>query len=418
MPHPTSSSELCNLDRLWHAMAARGLDALVVTQPLNVYYLSRFNGIAHKADEPRPCAVVLSRHVPDHPILVLADYYLSTFVSMASWIEDVRPFRAVMMPLDVAPDMSDLERFITAEASDEPWMANARQHYRFDMKSVLVESLATLGLSSARVGFDDLGLAHRLSLDGITPADAYDALMFARTVKTPNEMRALERAALLNEQAIGRTVSGWTADATWRDLDLAYAGHVAELGGFVRDPGGMVWGHPRGADPALVLNTRSDHAPVGAGTHVMFDCHGTLELYCWDGGKTWVVDGEPEGVGKVRETATSEVAAALIAAMKPGVKVSELQALGRSIYRRTGVPGADHAVIFFHGLGLSHMDLETATPDGQPNGDWTFEEGMVAPLHLLLPGGEKERFWLEEVVAIERDGGRPLFSWGFDALRG
>jgi hypothetical protein len=25
------------------------------------------------------------------------------------------------------------------------------------------------------------------------------------------------------------------------------------------------------------------------------DCHGTIDLYCWDGGKTWVVEGEPEG---------------------------------------------------------------------------------------------------------------------------
>jgi hypothetical protein len=25
---------------------------------------------------------------------------------------------------------------------------------------------------------------------------------------------------------------------------------------------------------------------VEPGTHVMFDCHGTIDLYCWDGGKT------------------------------------------------------------------------------------------------------------------------------------
>ena len=37
---------------------------------------------------------------------------------------------------------------------------------------------------------------------------------------------------------------------TWRDLNRAYARAVVDLGGFVRDPGGMVWGHPRGADPA------------------------------------------------------------------------------------------------------------------------------------------------------------------------
>jgi hypothetical protein len=43
---------------------------------------------------------------------------------------------------------------------------------------------------------------------------------------------------------------------------------------------------------------------------------------------------------------------------------------------------------------------------------------MVVPLHLLYPGSAQERLWLEEVVAIESDGGRPLFSWGFAAQTG
>src|SRR6516164_3029841 len=44
----------CNLDRLLHAMKARGLDGIVATAPWNVFYLTAFNGIAHKSDEPRP----------------------------------------------------------------------------------------------------------------------------------------------------------------------------------------------------------------------------------------------------------------------------------------------------------------------------------------------------------------------------
>ena len=93
----------CNLERLLAAMAAQKLDGIVVSTPLNVFYLSGFNGIAHKADEPRPYAVLLSRHAPDHPILVLADYYLATILSQPTWVRDIRPFRAVMMPIDREP---------------------------------------------------------------------------------------------------------------------------------------------------------------------------------------------------------------------------------------------------------------------------------------------------------------------------
>ncbi len=148
----------------------------------------------------------------------------------------------------------------------------------------------------------------------------------------------------------------------------------------------------------------------------MFDCHGTIDLYCWDGGKTWVVEGEPAGGAKRFADATARVAEMLLAAMRPGARISELQRQGREIYRREGVPDPAAAVIFFHGLGLSHMDLEQTTADGKPNGDWMLEDGMVVPVHLLYPGGEHERCWLEEVVAIEKDGGRPLFSWGFAPL--
>ncbi len=265
---------------------------------MNVFYLTSFNGIAHKADEPRPYAVLLSRHAPEQPILVVADYYLATFLSQPSWVEDIRPFRAVMMPLDLEPARTDIDRFIPQNGEGVPWVERARKSYAFDMGSAVRGALRDLKLERGRVGFDDMGFGFRLGLDGLEVADGYDPLMFARAVKTGTEMRLLERSTRLNEAAIRQTVAAWDRGASWRDLNRAYARAVADLGGFVRDPGGMVWGHPRGADPALMLSTALEDGPVEPGTHVMFDCHGTLDLYCWDGGKTWVVEGEPEGGAK------------------------------------------------------------------------------------------------------------------------
>jgi Xaa-Pro aminopeptidase len=320
-----------------------------------------------------------------------------------------------MMPLDLPAQRSDIDRFIPRDGA-APWLANARATYSFDMASAVRGALADLKLDRGRVAFDDVGFGLRLGVEGLDVADGYDPLMFARAVKTPTELRLLERATALNERAIRATMAAWERGATWRDLNRAYARAVTDLGGFVRDPGGMVWGHPRGADPALMLATGLEDDAVAPGTHVMFDCHGTIDLYCWDGGKTWVVEGAPEGAAKGFADATARVADMLLCAMRPGARISELQAKGRDIYRREGVPDPAAAVIFFHGLGLSHMDIEQTTADGRPNGDWALEDGMVVPVHLLYPGGEHERFWLEEVVAIGPDGGRPLFSWGFGAL--
>ena len=401
----------CNIERLLAGMTARGLDGVVLSTPLNVFYLSGFNGIAHKADEPRPYALALSRHSPDHPILVLADYYLATFLSQPSWVRDIRPFRAVMMPLDRAPQREDIDRFIPREACEIDWIRAARSRYAFDMNAALRNALAELGLERGRLGFDDLALAQRLRLEHAGVADAYDALMFARAVKTPTEIDLLRRATALNRTAIEHTAKSWEKGMRWRDLNRAYHAAAVDLGGFVRDPGAMVWGHPRGTDAALTLQTGLEDFEVERGLHVMFDCHGTLDLYCWDGGKTWVVGGEPQGEGKRNLRATAQVAEQLISEMKPGTRPSELQARGRSLYRKAGVADADAAVVFFHGLGLSHWDVEERTAD------WRFEAGMVVPLHLVYPGGETTRAWLEEVVLITEHGGDPFFDWGYEPLR-
>jgi len=397
----------CNLERLLATMTARGLDGIVVSSPLNVFYLSGFNAIAHKADEPRPYALALSRHAPDHPVLVLADYYLAAFLGQPSWVRDIRPFRAVMMPLDRPPRREDIERFIPREAKELEWAHAARSRYEFDMNAALRKALAELGLERGRIGFDDLALGQRLGADAV---DAYDALMFARAVKTPAEIELLRRAAALNRAAIERTVESWEKGMRWRELNRAYHAAAVELGGFVRDPGAMVWGHPRGAEAALTLQTGLEDFELERGLHVMFDCHGTLDLYCWDGGKTWVVGGEPQGEGKRNLRATAQVAGELIAEMKPGRRPSELQALGRELYRKAGVADADAAVVFFHGLGLSHWDVEERTAD------WRFEAGMVVPLHIVYPGGERSRAWLEEVALVTGQGGEPFFGWGYEPL--
>jgi Xaa-Pro dipeptidase len=104
--------------------------------------------------------------------------------------------------------------------------------------------------------------------------------------------------------------------------------------------------------------------------------------------------------------------------MRPGIRISQLQAIGREAFRRSGAPDAEQAIIFFHGLGLSHMDLEQFTADGAANADWMLEENMVVPLHVLYPGEEHERMWVEDVVQVHRDGGEPFFSWGFAPILG
>src|SRR5262249_37712791 len=214
-----------------------GLDGIVASLPYNVFYLSSFNGIAHKADEPRPYAVIVSRHAPANPTLIIADYYLATFLKQPTWVEDIRPFRAVMMPLDLPPTRSDIDRFIPTNDITVEWIERSRRSYAFDIGAALKGALKDLELDDGRVAFDDMGLGFRLGVEGIEVVDGYAPLLFARAVKTETELRLLERSPRLNETAIRRTMAAWKKGATWRDLNRAYARSVTDLGGFVRDPG-------------------------------------------------------------------------------------------------------------------------------------------------------------------------------------
>jgi Xaa-Pro dipeptidase len=153
---------------------------------------------------------------------------------------------------------------------------------------------------------------------------------------------------------------------------------------------------------------------VQPGMHIMWDCHGTWQHYCWDGGKTWVVNDQPSSGARVIAQATAAAMGALQEAMRPGLRLSQLQANARSAFRKAGLNNADDAFIFFHGLGLEHIDMELR----DSHEDWALEEGMVVSAHLQVPGDDRHRGWLEEIFLITASGGEPFFTWDHQPISG
>jgi len=98
---------------------------------------------------------------------------------------------------------------------------------------------------------------------------------------------------------------------------------------------------------------------------------------------------------------------ALQEAMRPGARLSQLQAVGRAAFRKAGLANADDAFIFFHGLGLEHIDMEIT----ESHQDWALEDNMVVSAHLQVPGDDRHRGWLEEIFLVTTSGGEPFFSW-------
>lgn len=98
-------------------------------------------------------------------------------------------------------------------------------------------------------------------------------------------------------------------------------------------------------------------------------------------------------------------------ASRPGDRVSELEALGCNLIARSGCTAddADSGHPFSHGLRFPLVDM--ALSDSRP--DRVSEEGMVFAAHLQVPGDDRTRNWLEQVVRVRSDDGESLPSWDY-----
>ncbi|MBV9897984.1 MAG: M24 family metallopeptidase [Chloroflexi bacterium] len=404
---------LCNLPRLFETLEQRGMDGLVAYLRPNVLYLSSFappsNQSVHETNGY--AAVVISRHAPDQPIVVVAEFDLAYFLTQPSWISDVRPYATLLLPLDIPVGEAALDRFIPQSQRTTPWAQAARQKYAPNLVEGVRRALQDLGLSSGAVGFDDLRFAHQV---GANAVDAYGALKYVRQVKTQAELQLLRTATLLNQQAIETTVATWTRGTTWQELVHTYNVTATQLGGFVRDPSAIVVANAPGADPALYMTSGLEDFVVEPGMHIMWDCHGTWQHYCWDGGKTWVVDDDPLADARPVVDGVANGMRSIEEALRPGARLSQLQAGARRALRQSGVTCADDAFIFFHGLGLEHIDMEVV----ESHQDWAVEDGMVVSAHLQVPGDERHRGWLEEIFLVTHDGGQAFFTWDHAPLTG
>lgn len=409
-PYKQRPAQLCNLPRLLEMMERRQLDGIFSYYATNVCYLSSYATASSAVlDEMSSyCAVVISRSEPDHPILIFPDFEINFFNYQPTWIKDIRPYRSLMAPID-KPDTQAIDLFLSAELMAKPWVQELRGKYEPSLVAGGVQALKDLGLEKGRVGFDNLSFAPEITkhLPEVVVADGYRGLKWVRMVKSDSELAVLREASALNQRAIELTVGEAGRGMTWFELNNAYYRHVLDLGGFVLEKGSMILFNPKGSDPTLQISTglEQDYA-LEAGMHVMFDCHGKWNRYNWDGGKTWIVDGESSGAGARAAQSTAAAMAELMCAARPGQKLSDLARVGRQTIAKTSPELSEAAYIFFHGVGLENSDREWGG-----EADWTMDKGMVVSVHVAQPGLPTTRHYIEEVGVVTDDGIERFFTW-------
>ena len=404
---------LCNLDRLLDAMEARGLDGLLSYYARNVVYLSGYasGSTAIYGEANGVAAFVISRHEPDHPIAIMPEFEVGYFLRQPTWVQDIRLYRTLILPFDIPTEPSAVDRFIPQGAHDVPWVRRARESFTDSLTRACAGALRDLGLAGGRVAFDNLSFAPFVAaeLPDLRVADGYGLLKFVRMVKTDAELTLLREAHRLNQTAIEHAAKAWVPGMSWNDLSMSYYLEAIRLGGFIFDRGSMLFFNPRGSETTVRFSTGlEDDFPLESGMHIMFDCHGRLNNYNWDGGKTWIIDGEPTSGEKTIVRACGDAMGETLTAARPGIKLSQLQAQARRVFERHGVPASDSALIYFHGVGLDNSELEWGTP-----ADWKMENGMVVAAHFLYPGDATHRYFVEEIGVVGPDGIERFFTWDY-----
>ncbi|MGH7314329.1 MAG: aminopeptidase P family N-terminal domain-containing protein, partial [Candidatus Rokuibacteriota bacterium] len=233
MPPTASPSEfartprperLCNLDRLLDTMKQRGMDGIVSYLRPNVFYLSGFGPPASASIQETNgyAAVVVSRHEPQHPVIVVAEFDLAHVLLQPSWIDDARPYATLLTPLDVSWGPSPLDRFVPAALLGTERGQAARARYASSLIEGVTRAMQDLGLARGTVGFDDLRFANAVAPATVRVVDAYGTLKYVRQVKTPDEVSVLREATRLNQEAIARTIRAWSRGTTWQEMTRTY----------------------------------------------------------------------------------------------------------------------------------------------------------------------------------------------------
>jgi Xaa-Pro aminopeptidase len=336
-------------ERLAGLVAERGLERLLVTDLVNVRYLTGFggtNGACVCGDDAR---------------LLLTDFRYG-------------------------------ER---AEAEVEDW----------DVVVVEDDWLGGIGKRLAgRTGFEDGHLTVR-SLrrleqklpDGVELEAAGGMVETLRRVKDETELAAIAAAAQLADEVWRWSLERGLAGRSERDVARAAEARIRELGAEPSFPA-IVAAGPNGALPHAEPGERE----IGAGELVVFDMGAKLDGYCSDGTRTFAV-GEPgERAREVYATVLAAQGAAL-AAVAAGVGAEKLDGVARE-----AIEAAGHGERFGHGLGHG-VGLEVhEAPRVSPRSEDVLEDGEVVTIEpgIYLPGELGVR--IEDLVVVAGEGHRNL----------
>lgn len=420
MPMPRAPFDrrmVLNRPRALQVMEQAGVDGIVALNPVNVFYLSNFVSYRTKMLTPSPSFAVMARD-PRQPVGVAV-------VSTDLWeiANGERDYAELVVPYSFATNAREIAaggdfsvepqaapgglwpfQETTLTAREQDW-AQLERRWRGRMAPTaewaLVRLLRETGLIKARLAVDDWRIARilqDLGVAGATCVPGDNLLRRIRMVKSEAEIGFMRQAARANQDAAMATMRQLAAGATRADIDQIFMIEAAKRGAKAT---WIAAGTPAG----MVDRT------LKPGQSMLVDAVSQINHYHGDFGRTFVL-GEPSDALKKRAAMMKIGWEAAFAALKPGVRFSEIRRIGTEAMKKSGL---SELVVGCgpHSVGLQHTDQPFA--EGFPYAvaeDVMLEENMTLTVDFpsLSLGLGNAHF--EDLVRVTRDGAEPLATMG------
>jgi len=343
--------------RLTQVLDAEGLDALVATTPENLQYVTGFRSVAHALFRGLELYGVFTRK----GVGLVIPFIDSTGVS-ADGIQVDRMACYGNFFFNYADDPGPIGarvREITSKPAAGPGEA-------------LREILDGFGVAAGRIAVDEAGVFpatwQRLGqqLPGATISQAYAPFRTARMVKSSREVACLEKAARIAEDGIAAIFGMLKPGVTEREAASAFEQEVIRRGAQTFFTVVTIGPHR-----AALADVYASETALRAGDLVRLDLGCVYQGYRSDISRTAVL-GAPTEKQRRYYDAIRDGEIAAIAAMKPGVPVSQIFEIGMKVTRERGMPHYQRNHVG-HGIGLEPYDPPTINAASQT----VLEPGMV-----------------------------------------
>jgi len=400
-----------DLERARAIMERDGLDGLVLCTPVNVYHLTGFwpatsrMGYRHNTyalltrDTQQPIGLVAAEftyyyllvdNAYEHPFQV----FLFTGPAEREQLAAARAGRfQVEPPAGASTIFGDAGREPLSRGEQTRAAAvrdvMARQPASPDGDFALLKALRSMGLDRGRIGADSLELSALFTSAGLaaTLVPAEPTLQRIRLVKSARELQLMRLAATANMQAALVAAATARAGASYRELRASFFAEAARRGnrGVFMVIGGV---SAEGVDRSL-----------RDGDAFLFDAVSEGAGYHGDFARTVFV-GEPSATMKQATTAIALGWSTVRDALRPGLRFSQITALGRETLRKAG---HDFVVAFGpHSVGLYHTDAAAL-------GDVVLEPGMIVSVDCpVMQAGIGGSAHLEDLTLITPTGSEPI----------